>query len=46
MNTLDELLKIVNRYIGEQKYSRKPWNLYEPIEYDLMQGGKRVLRLS
>lgn len=42
MYTFEELLKNVNEYIGKQKYSRKPWNLYEPIEYDLSLGGKRL----
>lgn len=37
-----ELLKIVNDYIDNISYDRKPFSLYEPIKYALSLGGKRI----
>ena len=37
-----EILKSVNAYLTNLKYERKPKGLYEPIEYVLSMGGKRV----
>lgn len=37
-----EILKSVNAYLANLKYERKPKGLYEPIEYVLSMGGKRV----
>ncbi|WP_455094524.1 polyprenyl synthetase family protein [Prevotella koreensis] len=37
-----EILKSVNAYLANLKYERKPKGLYEPIEYVLSIGGKRV----
>ncbi|MDD7317507.1 MAG: polyprenyl synthetase family protein [Prevotella sp.] len=37
-----EILKLVNDYLGGLRYERKPKGLYEPIEYVLSMGGKRV----
>lgn len=37
-----ELLKIINDYIDNISYDRKPFSLYEPIKYALSLGGKRI----
>ncbi|RRD02441.1 polyprenyl synthetase family protein [Prevotella sp. OH937_COT-195] len=37
-----EILKLVNDYLSHLPYERKPKGLYEPIEYVLSIGGKRV----
>lgn len=37
-----EILKSVNAYLANLKYERKSKGLYEPIEYVLSMGGKRV----
>lgn len=42
MKTSDELLDIVNKYIDNLSYDRKPQSLYEPIKYVLSLGGKRI----
>jgi geranylgeranyl diphosphate synthase type II len=42
MYTLSELSTLVNNYIKAQEYSRSPKGLYDPIEYSLSLGGKRV----
>ena len=42
MYTSEELLKKVNEAIAQLDYSRKPASLYEPIQYVLSLGGKRV----
>lgn len=38
----DEILKLVNKYIDNLSYDRKPSSLYEPIRYVLSMGGKRI----
>ncbi|MCD8297283.1 MAG: polyprenyl synthetase family protein [Prevotella sp.] len=42
MLTAKEILEIVNAYIYNLPYDRKPQSLYEPIEYVLSLGGKRI----
>ena len=42
MKTADQLLKEINDYIGQLPYERKPFSLYEPIQYVLSIGGKRI----
>jgi geranylgeranyl diphosphate synthase type II len=42
MLTADEILAIVNDYLDKLPYNRNPKSLYEPIEYVLSMGGKRV----
>lgn len=42
MQTANELLKIVNDYINDLSYGRKPSSLYDPIKYVLSLGGKRI----
>ncbi len=38
----NEILKMINGYLGNIKYERKPKSLYLPIEYVLSLGGKRM----
>ena len=38
----DEILKLVNEYLDNLSYDRKPSSLYEPIRYVLSMGGKRI----
>lgn len=38
----DQLLKSIHKYIEELSYSRHPMHLYDPIEYVLGFGGKRL----
>lgn len=40
--TSEEILHLVNEYISNLSYSRKPQRLYEPIKYVLSMGGKRI----
>ena len=42
MNTANEILQLINRYIDEMPYNRQPASLYEPIRYILSLGGKRI----
>jgi geranylgeranyl diphosphate synthase type II len=42
MKTSEEILKLVNDYLAQLPYERKPQSLYEPIKYVLSMGGKRV----
>ncbi len=42
MKTSEEILKLVNDYLTQLPYERKPQSLYEPIKYVLSMGGKRV----
>lgn len=42
MKTSEEILKLVNYYLAQLPYERKPQSLYEPIKYVLSMGGKRV----
>lgn len=42
MFTAKELLEMVNHYISEWHYSHEPKGLYQPIEYVLSLGGKRI----
>ena len=37
-----QLLEKVNTYINQMSYKREPRELYEPIEYELSLGGKRI----
>ena len=43
MYTSSEILKKVNDALASLPYDRKPSSLYEPIEYVLSLGGKRIL---
>lgn len=40
--TSEQLLQQIHEYIGQLSYKRKPMGLYEPIEYVLGLGGKRL----
>lgn len=42
MLTSQEILSMVNSFIDELPYERKPQSLYEPIRYVLSIGGKRI----
>jgi len=42
MYTSSEILQKVNQFIDQQSYDRQPASLYEPIEYVLSIGGKRI----
>jgi len=41
MKTADEILNMVNEFLENLPYDRKPYSLYEPIKYVLYMGGKR-----
>ena len=40
--TASQLLDKINAYLQEMPYSRPPKELYDPIEYELSLGGKRI----
>ena len=42
MKTADEILNMVNEFLGNLPYDRKPYSLYEPVKYVLSMGGKRI----
>ena len=42
MKTADELLEMVNHFLANLPYDRKPSSLYEPIRYVLSMVGKRI----
>ena len=42
MKTSDEILKLVNDFLSALPYERKPKSLYDPVEYVLSIGGKRI----
>jgi geranylgeranyl diphosphate synthase type II len=42
MYTSTEILNLVNRFIEQLQYDRRPESLYEPIKYVLSLGGKRI----
>ena len=42
MKTSDELFEKVNTFIEKLPYNREPKSLYEPIQYVLSLGGKRI----
>jgi len=42
MKTSKEILQLVNDYLAQLPYQRKPKSLYEPVEYVLSLGGKRI----
>ena len=42
MRTIEELQEIAIETIENQNYSSEPKSLYEPIEYAMSQGGKRI----
>jgi Geranylgeranyl pyrophosphate synthase len=42
MRTIEELQEIAIRMIEEESFLASPNNLYEPIEYAMHQGGKRI----
>lgn len=42
MKTADEILNMVNEFQANLTYERKPYSLYEPIQYVLSMGGKRI----
>lgn len=42
MLTADEILGKVNDFLANLPYERKPFSLYEPIQYVLSMGGKRI----
>ena len=37
-----EILQLINDYLDNIPYDRKPKSLYEPIKYVLALGGKRI----
>ena len=42
MYKVKELQEITNNYIAENKIGREPFSLYDPINYTLLSGGKRI----
>ena len=42
MLSSNEILKLVNEFLAQLPYERKPKSLYEPVEYVLSMGGKRI----
>lgn len=42
MKTADEILSMVNEFLANLPYERKPKSLYDPIRYVLSMGGKRI----
>ena len=42
MKTINEIQTLVNDFIAHLPYNRKPHSLYEPVEYVLSAGGKRI----
>ncbi|MCH5306484.1 MAG: polyprenyl synthetase family protein [Prevotella sp.] len=42
MQTSNEILQQVNAFLATLPYERKPHSLYEPVEYVLSLGGKRI----
>ena len=38
----DEIMKLVNDFLDNLPYDRKPASLYEPVRYVLSMGGKRI----
>lgn len=42
MYTATQLLDKINEYISELQFTRKPKGLYDPVEYVLSLGGKRI----
>lgn len=42
MKTINEIQTLVNDFIANLPYERKPHSLYEPVEYVLSAGGKRI----
>ena len=42
IHSIEELLEIVNRHVSKSKYGENPPNLYEPIDYIMSLGGKRM----
>ena len=42
MKTSDEFLGMVNEFLANLPYDRKPYSLYEPVKYVLSLGGKRI----
>lgn len=42
MKTDNEILDMVNEFLEHLPYDRKPSSLYEPIQYVLSMGGKRI----
>ena len=42
MKIADEILSMVNEFLANLPYERKPKSLYEPIRYVLSMGGKRI----
>jgi len=42
MHTISELQKTVEKALGQQKFVVEPHGLYQPIEYVMSMGGKRI----
>ena len=42
MLSSNEILKLVNEFLAQLPYEREPKSLYEPVEYVLSMGGKRI----
>jgi len=42
MYSFEQILQIVESYIGQIKYIRRPQSLYLPVQYILSLGGKRI----
>jgi geranylgeranyl diphosphate synthase, type II len=41
-NNIDSLITLLNKKIGQLKYGHRPRELYDPIEYIMGLGGKRI----
>ena len=42
MRTSNEILQVVNDFLTRLPYDRQPASLYEPVQYVLSLGGKRI----
>jgi geranylgeranyl diphosphate synthase type II len=42
MNSSNDILSMVNNFLASMPYERKPKSLYEPVQYVLSLGGKRI----
>jgi len=42
MKTSNEILQIINQYLDNMPFERRPKSLYDPIRYVLSMGGKRI----
>ncbi len=42
MHSVSQLSQLFNQYISKQSFQRKPASLYEPVDYIIQLGGKRL----